>query len=373
MNKYIFILMIALAISGCNGDKIESQTEKPIEDIVPYMDDSFFIKYCLENFDINNDAKLSQTEASSIKKIDISEIDMITSIKGIEYFTNLQSFCAYGCSELIDVDLSNNTKLKVLEDKCFMDCDSLETINLPNGLIEIGYKAFYCCDLESITIPDSVTTIGSDAFAYSSLKNIIIPDKVEIIEGSTFHSCDELEFCHIGNSVKTIGSSAFYKCTCLTDITIPDSVETISKFAFYGCTCLTDITISDSVETIGESAFDGCEQLTDIYIGKNVKFIGDAAFARCNYTAITIPENVQTIEEDAFATYTLKEVYCRPMTPPEAAFLNRWDAFNNGPVQPDAPTPSNLSVIYVPYESLSSYISARGWKDYSNIIKGYDF
>lgn len=365
--------MISLAISGCNGDEIESQTEKPIEDIVPYMDDSFFIKYCLENFDINNDAKLSQTEASSIKKIDISENDMITSIKGIEYFTNLQSFCAYSCSELIDVDLSNNTKLKVLEDKCFMDCDSLETINLPNGLIEIGYKAFYCCDLESITIPDSVTTIGSDAFAYSSLKNIIIPDKVEIIEGGTFYSCDELEFCHIGNSVKTIGPSAFYECTCLTDINIPDSVETIGESAFYKCTCLTDITIPDRAETIGEFAFYECEQLTDIYIGKNVKFLGESAFARCNYTAITIPENVQTIEEDAFETYTLKEVYCRPMTPPEAAFLHHWDAFNNGPVDFDAPIPSNLSVIYVPYESLSSYISARGWKDYSNIIKGYHF
>lgn len=355
MKKYIFILMISLAISGCNGDKIESQTEKPIEDIVPYMDDSFFIKYCLENFDINNDAKLSQTEASSVKKIDISENDMITSIKGIEYFTNLQSFCAYGCSELIDVDLSNNTKLKVLEDNCFGGCSSLENINLPNSLIEIGDEAFYWCHLESITIPDSVSTIGDYAFAYSSLKNIIIPDKVETIGCSAFIGCPKLEYCHIGNSVKTIYKSAFYKCTCLTDITIPDSVE-----------------------TIGEDAFYECEQLTDIYIGKNVKVIGNAAFARCNYTAITIPENVQEIGAEAFETYTLEEVYCKPITPPTANFTSlhgspHWDAFNSGPVYDDPIYYSPLSKIYVPNKSLSTYINTPGWDEYSNIIDGYDF
>ena len=75
------------------------------------------MEYCYQNFDTNNDGKVSPVEAKAVRNIDISGLD-IYSIKGIEYFEIL---------------------------------DSLKAQDAP---------------LRSVTIPDSVTSIGSRAFEY---------------------------------------------------------------------------------------------------------------------------------------------------------------------------------------------------------------
>ena len=50
-------------------------------------------------------------------------------------------------------------------ERAFYDCDSLESIVIPNGVTTIGNSAFYeCYSLKSIVIPNSVTTIGNYAF-----------------------------------------------------------------------------------------------------------------------------------------------------------------------------------------------------------------
>jgi hypothetical protein len=47
----------------------------------------------------------------------------------------------------------------------FCDCTSLESINIPSSLKNIGEEAFAnCTSLSSIVIPDSVTSIGKNAF-----------------------------------------------------------------------------------------------------------------------------------------------------------------------------------------------------------------
>ncbi len=52
-------------------------------------------------------------------------------------------------------------------DGAFSYCDSLESINIPEGVTYIGDWAFDgCSSLESITIPMSVTSIGDGAFSY---------------------------------------------------------------------------------------------------------------------------------------------------------------------------------------------------------------
>ena len=46
-----------------------------------------------------------------------------------------------------------------------MECETLESIIIPNGVEVIESGVFqYCRKLESITIPQSVTTIGNFAF-----------------------------------------------------------------------------------------------------------------------------------------------------------------------------------------------------------------
>lgn len=46
----------------------------------------------------------------------------------------------------------------------FLDCASLESINIPSTVTEINSHAFWMCALKSISIPESVTTIATNAF-----------------------------------------------------------------------------------------------------------------------------------------------------------------------------------------------------------------
>ena len=110
---------------------------------------------------------------------------------------------------------------------------------------EIGYEAFYNCDsLESIVLPDSVTSIEEFAFQWcANLKSITLPD-----------------------GITEIGGGAFYGCTSLKKITIPDGLTEIGWNAFEGCTSLESVMIPDSVTSIGDNAFLDCENLSEIII-----------------------------------------------------------------------------------------------------------
>ncbi len=212
-----------LLFAACSKDDEGSSLPDP-NDVCSAMDDVNFMRFCYDHFDVNKDGKVSKEEAKAVRVIDFeenlssSERDKIVSIKGIEYFANLEELDCSSCDNLLVADLKANKQLKSID---FYSCDALTSVTLPNGITEIGYAAFsYCRALTSVTIPNSVTTIGGDAFN---------------------------------------------DCEALTSITIPDSVTTIEWDAFYGCSALTSVTIPNSVTEIGGAAFSDCSSLASVY------------------------------------------------------------------------------------------------------------
>ena len=132
-------------------------------------------------------------------------------------------------------------------DFAFMNCRSITSITIPNGVISIGQQAL-CGSMTSLIIPNSVITIGSHACS----------------------SCSDLTSVTIGNGVTSIGEHAFWGCKSLTSITIPNSVTSIGVNAFSGCSSLTSVTIGHSVTSIGSNAFGRCTSLsTMIFKGEN--------------------------------------------------------------------------------------------------------
>ncbi len=78
-----------------------------------HFPDSIFRSYILENIDLNGDGRLSINECAYTLSIDVG-FSSIESLKGIEYFTNLQTL---DCSKtkLTSLDVSNNPELIKLD------------------------------------------------------------------------------------------------------------------------------------------------------------------------------------------------------------------------------------------------------------------
>ena len=209
-----------------------------------------------------------------------------------------------------------NGKSYAINKYAFYDCDTLESINIPNNVTSIGQYAFYSCgNLASITVPDSVTSISVCAFGdCSSLTYVTIGKNVTSISEYAFRYSNALTNIDIsvdnayyksvdGNLYSKDGTTLIKYAAGKTDaaFAIPNGVKSISTDAFYGCNNLTDITIPDSMTSINESAFENCYSLVNITIPDSVWNIGNYAFRWCNnLTSITIPSNVWGIGDEAF-------------------------------------------------------------------------
>lgn len=177
-------------------------------------------------------------------------------------------------------------------------------VNIPNGVMSIGEKAFSkCSSLSSITIPDSVMSIGINAFEYcTSLESVTIPNNMTSIGAYIFRGCTNLASITIPDSVTSIGDGAFTNCSSLASINIPNGVTSIGIFAFDGCTNLVSITIPDGVTTIETNTFSNCSSLTSIAVPDSVTSIKGFAFYSCTSLAsIIIPNGVTRIEHRAFS------------------------------------------------------------------------
>ena len=101
--------------------------------------------------------------------------------------------------------------------------------NIPDKIIGNGYEytvigiedgAFaYSLSMQSVTIPESVIEIGNFAFnGCESLSQVVVPKQVKQISNGTFANCSSLKTLKLANKVTSIGDFAFYNCAALTTI-----------------------------------------------------------------------------------------------------------------------------------------------------------
>ncbi len=222
---------------------------------------------------------------------------------------------------------------KVICNSAFRDCYFLESIYIPNSVIEIGERSFCGCCLENVTIPlgvriigdlafammgvrlsiiipNSVTTIGAAAFSGCRIKILRIPEGMTRVEDGTFYNCD-LNSIIIPNSVTEIGDDAFDDRVILKAIYVP--AGTRRKFETLLPKYKDEIIESDDfisawTDNYGvmyssdrKRLLKATKPLQEYFVLDNTTIIKSNAFKHCDIISVTISDGVLEIEDEAFA------------------------------------------------------------------------
>lgn len=200
------------------------------------------------------------------------------------------------------------TGTKIICNKTFDWCLSLQELEIPSSVTSLGDCAFRDCEsLQELVIPSSVTSIGDSAFERcSSLRELVIPSSVMSIGSGAFSDCSSLQLKIESSKFGLVDDCIIVDLerkevvSCLNNksaIRIPSSVTSIGRSAFSGCSSLQELVIPSSVTSIGSYAFRGCSSLRELVIPSSVTHMGSGmAFSRCSsLRTLVIPPSVTRI------------------------------------------------------------------------------
>ena len=298
--------------------------------------------------------------------------------------------------------------LKRINPRAFDGAGLTGSLNIPEGVVEIGDNAFVDNDFTGVlTLPSTLKKIGSDAFNSAGFKcPLNLPDGIEEIGSGCFWDCRNLYGKLILPShLKKLGSGAFRGCTGLKgDLVIPKSLTVIPSGAFKACGLGGRLQLHGDITTIEGSAFSANGFIGELELPKSLTVlegynfqendfsgsfkipkgllsISSFAFSNCAFTGeaeipdgvtcihgwafsnsenlqkIILPSSLELIDVGAFYNCkSLRVIECESTVPP---VVNE-SAFNEVPLE-------DLTVI-VPKSALNDYKSSESWSGFKHII-----
>jgi hypothetical protein len=147
------------------------------------------------------------------------------------------------CRNLVEVNLPQT--LVTIEDGAFASCEKLESIVIPEGVLNFGASVFSHSGLTHIILPPNMTSIPPEMFERTQLTQIIIPEGVTFIASAAFADCTKLTTIKLPSTLQIIGSvdfsnegrggggsiaGAFENCKALTAILVPDTIKQIEFY-----------------------------------------------------------------------------------------------------------------------------------------------
>lgn len=197
---------------------------------------------------------------------------------------------------------------------------------------ENGAVKSYNGNSKNVVLPSrwdrvDIRTVGGTAFAGNkSIESVTIPEGLVEIEPSAFAGCTSLASVSLPTTLTTFGKEAFSKCSALTDIVLPEKTLQIPDGFFFGCSSLAAFIIPSGVTSIGKNAFQGCKNLLDIDISNTVVSIGEEAFDGCSsLTSLFIPSSVKTLGAHILTSTSIDTPICVAAGAAEES----WDALWN--------------------------------------------
>lgn len=266
------------------------------------------------------------SNCKNLTKIDLSKCAALDSIynqaflecKSLETVILPQGLKGLGksafeeCNKLKYLTLSST--LDTIHTRTFYNCDSLRTVIIPEGVKRINASAFYSCDsLTTLTLPSTLEDLGADVFAEAGLTKVTIPEGITTLPAGAFRECRKLESVILPSTLTKIearengwDSGAFYNCISLKTINFPQALTSIPSYTFYG-NSLESIELPGVTE-IANYAFQGCSKLEHVIFSSKLTTIGANAFNGCAFTSLELPASLKTIGEQAFYNYNVQRI-----------------------------------------------------------------
>ena len=182
---------------------------------------------------------------------------------------------------------------------------SLEALTLPTNITVLNNYLFqFCYSLIAVITPNSVQTLNANVWRNCGIKKVSLPNSVEVVGGTTFYECKQLErifmpaglttynnyFCYSCDNVKeivmasgvlSVGANSFYQLFALKKIKLANTITQISNSGFYNCYSLTELLLPSALETISSNAIYGLTGLTGLIIPASVQTIGSGGIGGC--------------------------------------------------------------------------------------------
>lgn len=257
-----------------------------------------------------------------------------------ENVTSLNRNLFWGCMELKEITFKAGSKLECIEDEALSNC-GLETLTLPEGTTEVKGEFRQCRSMTKLHMGKNLKAIPLTLFRFNSLKEFDVD-----ADNETYCSENGILYSRDKNTLLRVPPAA------------------------------TSVEITPT-ETIATNAFRDCAQLHTIIFPEGTKEIKQyAATGNTALRAIVLPESVGAIEKGALGTYyyTMSERWYN-----DGADLYTYKA-PDGCIISKAQTPPKADseafhgregwILWVPEGCANAYISAEGWKIFSNIIEG---
>ena len=177
------------------------------------------------------------------------------------------------------VVFSDESRIEKIPACCFNMLDTLESVHLPDSILELGERAFFGDgNLREINFPRNLLSIGASCFSSSGLPaDLIIPESVQYIGNSAFYSsvCENVEI--LGNPF--INNGAFVRCTMKRFAAA--NLKSLSASVIAHNEKLIEVHIPN-VKAIHSGNMCQCASLKEIHLSPDLEYVGDGVLWGCN-------------------------------------------------------------------------------------------
>lgn len=260
------------------------------------------------------DGVLYTKDKSELLVCPVNKTGKITVAASVERIDNY----SFAYSKIDEIEFVGGTSDMVIGANAFWRNSGIQTVILPDNVVEIETNAFgFCSSLTSITLSANLKNFDVSVLNGTNIQQINVSENsgdFKSINGVMFSkdmktlvsypSTATATSYEIPSTVTAIAANAFKSNTYLTAVTLPAGLKTIGEYAFSSCGSLTNVTIPNTVEIIGKDAFASCSSLGEVKFadgGSESLVLGYGAFENSGITKAALPARLTAIANSVFS------------------------------------------------------------------------